>query len=481
MAFTSGLKVGLGMAALPLTVPDRPSPPELDASQRRAWLACTCSDNPLVMVQGPPGTGKTAVLERVVRKLCTEGRSILITAPSNTAVDNVCRRILDLPVLRVSYSRQAVAPDVAAECWADDAEVVARFADKQARTGSCIFAGTHIGILRTPIVGEYLERHGDFDAVVFDEAGMGRAAELFLCMARGRRAILFGDHQQLPPHPLVTEVTDRLRREYGPLTRSEWALVQGSAMQWLGDIRGMPMFLMQRCYRCHNPRLMRFASTLFYDARVRASETAEYYRLPYADRVVKYPSSTLTFFSTSSLPADTRAEKLLVTGNRPGIENPLEARLCVAACIEFLKRYPASEIIIIAPYRMQTGLIRKLLREHPAVKAALDDDAGRLKTFVSTRVSTVDSFQGGESDAVIISYVRSGGTPGIGFVDDPNRVNVAHTRARREMVVVGDLEYLKKHARSDLFLRMERAFRRDGRIVSVTPETLREFGIAPEF
>ena len=60
-------------------------------------------------------------------------------------------------------------------------------------------------------------------------------------------------------------------------------------------------------------------------------------------------------------------------------------------------------------------------------------------------------------------------------MDNPNRVNVAHTRARREMVVIGDLEYLKKHARGDLFVRMERAFRRDGRIIEVSPERLADY------
>ena len=84
-----------------------------------------------------------------------------------------------------------------------------------------------------------------------------------------------------------------------------------------------------------------------------------------------------------------------------------------------------------------------------------------------TRIATVDSFQGGESDVVVICYVRSNKGKGIGFVDDANRINVAHTRARREMVIVGDIDCLKSQARNNIFHRMERACERDGELVIV--------------
>ena len=86
----------------------------------------------------------------------------------------------------------------------------------------------------------------------------------------------------------------------------------------------------------------------------------------------------------------------------------------------------------------------------------------------------MDSFQGGESDIVIICYVRSNENGGIGFIDNPNRINVAHTRCRREINIVGDLECLKRQARNNIFVRMERAFRRDGEVIHVTEAMLAE-------
>ena len=86
----------------------------------------------------------------------------------------------------------------------------------------------------------------------------------------------------------------------------------------------------------------------------------------------------------------------------------------------------------------------------------------------------MDSFQGAESDIVIICYVRSNKNEGIGFVDNPNRVNVAHTRCRREIVIIGDLEGLKQQARNNIFERMSRAFSRDGKLIEVSEDMLKE-------
>ena len=166
---------------------------------------------------------------------------------------------------------------------------------------------------------------------------------------------------------------------------------------------------MQRSYRCQNPRLMRFSSTLFYDARVKTSEKAEYYRLSYADRQRKYPRATLKLYRTSSLPAEVRRERLVFEGQKPGLENALEAHLCAHVFYDLARRFPLDEITIIAPYRRQVRLIRNLLavervRALAPDRAPSDEDWQR---FLSARVATVDSFQGGESDAVVISYVRS--------------------------------------------------------------------------
>ncbi|QSH40425.1 AAA domain-containing protein [Lentisphaerota bacterium ZTH] len=453
------------------------APGEMDASQQAAWAAATAAANPVVLIQGPPGTGKTFVLEKVVRELCRQGKRILITAPSNTAVDNICRRIINLPVLRFGKNRNSIAPDVAEACWIGEPRNVNRFVMKreQLSTGG-IYAGTHVGLLRDGIVKEDQKQNGPFDAIIFDEAGMANMAEFLLCVGLGKRVLLFGDHQQLPPFPLPENVRKALLKEFAPLPCHMGSLVSDSALQWLAESRKIPVIMLQQSYRCQNPRLLRFASTLFYDAGVRASSSAEYYQLDFHERKSKYPVSTLRFFSTSELSLKKRSEHLSMEGQKPGVANPAEAYICLYAFYQMIKKYPLEEISIIAPYRRQVGLIRdnlsleKVSRLCPEQKIT----ARRWKHFLLTRVATVDSFQGGESDVVIICYVRSNKGGGIGFVDNPNRINVAHTRCRREIIITGDLKTLKAQAGSNIFRRMERAFYRDGEIIQVTDYMLEE-------
>ena len=445
----------LGLSSVPYLFRPGPQLGTLDSWQSRAVGACLDPLHSVVLIQGPPGTGKTCVVEKMLRELCRQPQRVLITAPSNAALDNLCRRLLDMPLLRHGSSREAVQDDVADQCWHGDDAVQAAFAARNAATGCALHAGTPIGLLRSPSLAEEISRNGLFDVIVFDEAGMGGAAETLLCLCMARRALFFGDPQQLPPFPLPREIWSEFATAGRALTRDERAFIGGSFLGWLQEFRHFPTLLLRNSYRCQNPRLMRFASHLFYNAQVQAAPTAEYYQLGYKERLLRYPASTLRFVSTSQLPVARRREQV-VTAGQPGIENRLEAEICAALVREYSGCYPLNEITVITPYRRQLRLLRKMLSAPPAGIAAAE-----WEQFVHQRISTVDSFQGGESDVVIISYVRSGGRS-VGFVDDPNRVNVTHTRSRREMIVVGDAEFLAKKSRGRIFVRMLRAITRDG-------------------
>jgi hypothetical protein len=451
---------------------------QLDAIQERAVANALCESNTICAVQGPPGTGKTHVLVALLTALCEDGKRVLVTAPSHAAVDNVCRRVTTLPVLRLARDRDAVAADVAENCWIQNRAAVEAFKRKR-ESGGSIYAGTHFGVLRDDLVQADLEQNGAYDVIIFDEAGMANLAEFMLCARLARRVVLFGDHQQLPPFPMPDEVVAGLAEE-GPPNREMTDCIEMSALEWLIERRGVPACLLQWSYRCQNPRLMRFSSILFYNAQVRASEQADYYQLSFSERQAKYPRSTLRLLRTSSLPLAMRQEQLILSGGRPGLENALEANLAAAVFYDLVGRYPLHEISIISPYRCQVYRIRQLL--DPAVVAhrqgseQLDEAAWRA--FLYSRVATVDSFQGGESDVVIISYVRSNDDGGIGFVDDPNRVNVAHTRCRRELVVIADMTCLAAHGRNAIYARMERAIERDGEIVDITREQVAQLDIA---
>jgi hypothetical protein len=465
-----------GLIETPFTESINPNAPEeMDRSQRRAWSCAVNDNNPVTLIQGPPGTGKSKVLVDVVRKLSEKGKRILITAPSNTAVDNLCRKLKDLPLLRFGKQERSIASDVAASHWIGNDQAVMRFSDMRKKMKCGIYAGTHISLLWDEIIQADMKKNGVYDVIIFDEAGMASINEFLLLSTLAERAILFGDHKQLPPFPLSTTVKEKLLKEQGPFITETETLINGSALEWLAESRAFPVILLTRSYRCQNPRLLRFSSILFYDALVLPSETAEYFKLPYNEREKRYPQSTLKLLSTSKLPEKIKQESLIFEGTKPGIENITEALLSVYEIYRLMQKFPLQEITLIAPYKRQVKLIRSILSYKKASICSKNKLTTKLwNYFTENNISTVDSFQGGESDAVIICYVRSNKTETIGFVDDANRINVAHTRCRKEMIVIGDIECLKAYAVNEIFKRLERTIIRDGKLVELNQTTLKK-------
>ncbi len=443
---------------------------DMDTSQYQAWSAAIDPKNPITAVQGPPGTGKTRTLIRIISHLSQKGYRILLTAPSNKAVDNVCLSLMDLPILRFGQGLK-VDPAIRDSCWANDPDNVDKFLKKYKpgkKTG-VIYAATHVRALTDKVINGDRHQRGLFDWIVFDEAGMSRMDEFLLCTQLGKRIIIFGDQQQLPPFPLSAEVIKKLdNKVHGQIPGSIRRIIDLSALEWLAVNRQVPLIMLNRSYRCQNPRLMRFSSTLFYHGRVKTSQKAEYFRLPYYQRKQKYPRSTLRFYCTSSLPQEKRCEVIVAEDTKIGIKNFCEAVICRYVLLETLLKYPLEQITIITPYKLQAVEIKAML-EYESINQLLPKKIteSEWNDFLKAKIATVDSFQGGESDMVIISYVRSNQNRGIGFVDNPNRINVAHTRCRRAITIIGDLECLKDQAKTDVFTRMERAFSRDGEIIDM--------------
>lgn len=455
----------LGAAKATFQFPDEAfhAPPQLDAAQAFAWSTAIHSGNRCVLIQGPPGTGKTHVLEKIVRTLSRDqGQRILIAATSHAAVDNICRRIPDLPYLRCGRVAENIARDIAEKHWIGIPGIYGEVY-RNCHGKGIIFAGTHATLLKDAVIQREIVRHGLFDTLLIDEAGMANAEETLLCTRLAARIILLGDHRQLPPFPRPAPVLDLLFGEEGkgtPLHESA-AMVTCSAMEWLIRYRKCPVIVLNKSYRCRNPRLLRFASSMFYGISLHPDRNSEYYRLSAPEREKKYPPSTLRWISTSNTPRHVRHEFLDYTSGRPGLCNPYEIRLCIREFENLLKKYPLHEISLISPYNLQIRKLRNELSRKFRHRFSEDE----WNRFLFTRVSTVDSFQGGESDAVIISYVRSNSGAGIGFTDNPNRINVAYTRCRDELVIIGDLDCLKNQDKNGIFPQMERAFLRDGEIM----------------
>ncbi|MFI7504792.1 DEAD/DEAH box helicase [Streptomyces sp. NPDC049687] len=280
-----------------------------------------------------------------------------------------------------------------------------------------VVAATCIGVAARPELAGL-----DFDLAVVDEAGQIAVPDVLVPLVRARRAVLVGDHRQLPPY-VDLEVREWARRDQDPVTS---ALVTTSALELL--CAGLPD---DGVVALTNQRRMPsvvadFVSAAFYGGRLRTPGPDR----PHDSRLFRTP---MAFVDTSRLPAGERSERrgtLRDSGQeRPGYVNRAEAELLVLLAAHYDER--GEEWAVVVPYAAQAELITE----------ALTQRTGRPHK-VRLNVGTVDSFQGGERDVILYGFTRSNRSGRVGFLGELRRANVAFTRARRQLVLVGDLSTL---------------------------------------
>jgi DNA replication ATP-dependent helicase Dna2 len=362
----------------------RPPAQGLNSSQQEAIdRAANCSVFHLIW--GPPGTGKTKVIPEIVSRV---SGPVLLGAFTNTAVDKMLVSLLDHdPTTRfLRVGRSVDSPELASKIPGDPSEF---FTDdlalkhctvravKQALQQARIVAATAHRASTLP----YL-RTRPFEMAIVDEAGQLTEPLTLGLILRSRRFVLIGDDRQLPPvvrsRGLAHSMFERLKRETAPVT------------------------LLETQYRMH-PEIMNVSNRLFYDGRLKAGITAED-RRPHDGVPVAF---------------------VPVESDRDGRSNVDEARVVVDLVRSMTSHegIPPGTIGVVSPFRAQVVLLRQML-------------AGTGVT-----VDTVERFQGGERDIMILSFVRSRGS---GFVFDDRRLNVAITRARRKLVLVAHPELFRK-------------------------------------
>lgn len=264
----------------------------------------------------------------------------------------------------------------------------------------------------------------EFDLAIVDEAGQIATTDVLVPLVRASRAVLVGDHQQLPPI-VEREVLARLGAEHDPVVRK---LLERSALENLvGGLPGSHVDMLTQQRRM--PKVIAdFVSDAFYSGRLRTMVTRSHDDALFA--------SPLAFVDTSDLPETKRRERRSgPAGN--GRENPAEAHLLARLADHYQRR--GQEWALIVPYVAQQQLIVSLL-----LRYLPDQD------IVTANVGTVDSFQGGERDVILYGFTRSNPAAAVGFLDELRRANVAFTRAKQQLVLVGDLETLLR-AKDDGF------------------------------
>jgi superfamily I DNA and/or RNA helicase len=427
----------------------------LNESQQEA-VRFALSAEEFAVIHGPPGTGKTTTLVEIIRQIVRSGQSVLATAPSNLAVDNLLERLLAagenairlgnparvLPELRAhtldgllenhadmrlarkltreayilrdqasKYTRARPEPGArqalrreSRQLLADARKIEDQVVDRLIRTTPIVCATT------TGLDSRFLGARV-FDWCVLDEASQGTEPVCWIALQYAGRLILAGDPFQLPPTILSAEAVagglrvsliERLMNQMDP------RIARRLAVQ----------------YRMHE-RIMAFSSTEFYEGSLTASTMVRHHLLQDLPGIAtnELTATPLDFIDTAGASYDETVEP-----EGESRFNQKEAELVLQKVQALLEAGLApAGMAIITPYSAQVRLLRELLRQ-PEIE-----------------IDSVDGFQGREKEAVIVSLVRSNPEGEIGFLEDIRRMNVALTRARRKLIVIGDSATIGAH------------------------------------
>ncbi|WP_135304962.1 AAA domain-containing protein [Haloarcula amylovorans] len=400
---------------------------ELNQEQQLAVEHALLADD-LLCIHGPPGTGKTRTLVEIVRRAAQAGESVLVCADSNQAVDNLLTgsSTADDPDPRSlhAYGQHGDGEftlDRVNAGQSSNAVVSRRYTDVPGRAEVVAATNNSAATLAR-----------EFDLLVLDEATQSTCTASCIPLARSNRVVLAGDHRQLPPYSASEEPPES---SYGH-SLFEHLYADGGVYDGVG-------LQLQTQYRMHRD-IAYFSNRRFYDRTLRNGR------------------------SIDALPDRPAIEGYNVGGRVETVDhskaNPTEARLVAHVVSELLDDVPADEIGVITPYTAQVARIRQVLADAvgPADRITVD---------------TIDSFQGGERTAIVLSLVRSNGDGDVGFLgrptDGPRRLNVALTRAKRYCAIVADWHTLRYDADgkcTDLYGEFYQFFENTDRLNAVDPE-----------
>nr|CDS17643.1 regulator of nonsense transcripts 1 [Echinococcus granulosus] len=414
-----------------------PGLPELNHSQ--VYAVKTVLQRPLSLIQGPPGTGKTVTSATIVYHLSQIHKGkVLVVAPSNTAVDQLCEKIdqTGLKVVRVcARSREALVSPVSRltlhvqaqnvngqtelrklQQLKDEAGELSKDDENRYRTLKKALEDEILHaadvVCCTCVTAGSKRLWMSFHSVLIDESTQATEPECLIPLMVGcRQVVLVGDHCQLGP-----VITCKKAAKAG-LTQS---LFERLVLLGIRPIR------LQVQYRMH-PALSAFPSNVFYEGSLQNGVTTED-RCKKIDFPWPNPDRPMFFYCT------TGQEE--ISGNGVSYLNRTEAATVEKIVTKMLKVgvNPAT-IGVITPYEGQRAYIVHYFHQSGSLNS---------KLYQEVEVASVDAFQGREKDYVILSCVRANEHQGIGFLNDPRRLNVALTRAKFGMIVVGNPKALCK-------------------------------------
>lgn len=455
--------------------------PWLNPTQERAVNEVLWAKD-VAIVHGPPGTGKTTTLVEAINETLMRESQVLVCAQSNMAVDWISEKLVDrgINVLRIgnptrvndkmlgfTYERRFESHADYPQLWAIRKAIrelrknrkkgsenyhqkmdrlKSRAAEIELRINAELFGEARV--IACTLVGSahHLLEGMKFGTLFIDEAAQALEAACWIPMKRASRVILAGDHCQLPP---TVKSIAALRAGLGK-----------TLMERIAENKPEVVTLLKIQYRM-NDEIMRFSSDWFYGGKVESAPQIKYRSVLDYDHPITWidtsneenqitiegedapedSASTSSSVSAANQNSDLNFKEQFV-GESFGRINKAEAELTLLTLAEYFTKIGKQRVLeeridvgIISPYRAQVQYLKKLIKKYEFFKP--------YRRLIN--VNTVDGFQGQERDVILISLVRSNDEGQIGFLKDLRRMNVAMTRARMKLIILGNKDTMTKH------------------------------------
>ncbi|MEG1729011.1 MAG: AAA domain-containing protein [Bacteroidaceae bacterium] len=413
----------------------------------------------VAVVHGPPGTGKTTTLVEAIYEVLRRESQVMVCAQSNMAVDWISEKLNDrgVAVLRIgnptkvndkmlsfTYERRFEAHPDYPQLWAIRRDLRQLYATPRSgrsdsfhqkiahlrdhaseierRIRESLFSEARVIACTLTSSANQILQNQQYDTLFIDEAAQALEAACWIAIRKAKRVILAGDHQQLPPTIKCIEAARQ------GLNRT--------LMQVVVENKPKAVSLLTMQYRMSDA-LMQFSSHWFYEGKMKSAPEVSH-------RGILDLDTPITWIDTPNESTDEATafvhEELV--GENDGKRNTAEAQLAVQTIKTYIERIGKQRMLdegidfgVISPYKAQVQLLRKKLSHEAWFKPF-------RRQFT---INTVDGFQGQERDVILISMVRANEQGQIGFLSDLRRMNVAITRARMKLIIIGDIATLTRH------------------------------------
>ena len=407
----------------------------------------------VAIVHGPPGTGKTTTLVEAIYETLHRENQVLVCAQSNMAVDWISEKLVDrgVPVLRIgnptrvndkmlsfTYERRFESHPDYPQLWSIRKAIrdlysqnrkganreslrqkinslKDRATELEIRINEALFSEARVIACTLVSSANRILTGIKFGTLFIDEAAQALEAACWIAIRKADRVILAGDHCQLPP---TIKCIEAMR---GGLDET--------LMQKIVCNKPETVSLLKTQYRM-NDEIMRFSSEWFYHGELNSAPEVKY-------RSILDFDTPIVWINTENM--DCNEE---FVGESFGRINKAEAMLCIEELKKYINKIGKERLLderidfgVISPYKAQVQYLRQLVKKDAFFKP--------FRSLMT--INTVDGFQGQERDVILISFVRANEDGQIGFLNDLRRMNVAITRARMKLIILGDASTLTKH------------------------------------